>query len=463
MPAPLLLPLLLACAPGGMSARAAFVQDVLVEDNRIWLTRDPAQVARKFAAMADDPYDFMRGTVALHFADLARPRAARTPTRFLASAEATAVLIVGDPHPENATLCHPEPGQRGGPSLEFVDLDAAGFGPWTLDVRRAALGLQMLGDATAGCGATCRDRSVDAMARAYAARMLDPATEPPPLGHIVEDLVERAEERGPLARRIEGLTAGAPAAGRHFVHTADTRLAPLRREEADLLDGALADWRESEAAPGTVRVLDRARRYGSGISSQPALRFAVLWDEGGDGPEDDHLLQIREVIDPPAPPGRALDQVALFRDNAERVEYAARTLWSRPDADPRAAGLRARGYDLKSVSWMDWLQPIDHDKVAEEWVEGDYAAEDLADLGATLGHVLAGTHARGETASGRSAARVIRGDLERGGGETALRAEVRAHAVEDRERLLRDHALFVELLRTEGPLLGARDLVEDVR
>jgi uncharacterized protein (DUF2252 family) len=462
LPLPLLATLL-ACAPGGISARAAFVQDVLVEDNRIWLTRDPALVARKFEAMAADPYDFMRGTVALHFADLARPRPGRTPTRFLGSAEATATLIVGDPHPENATLCHPEPGQGGAPTLEFVDLDAAGYGPWTIDVRRAALGLQVLGTSVEGCGPACRDASVAAMAGAYAAHIEDPALAPPLPGLIVEDLIERAAERGPTGRRIERLVREGDDGARRFLHTEDTRLQPLSPEESALLDAALEDWRATGLQGGPMRVLDRARRLGSGISSQPALRFAVLWDGGEDGPEDDRLLQIREVVDAPVPPGRALAQVGVFDDNAERVEYAARVLWSRPDADPLAAGLRARGYDLKSVSWMDWLQPIDHDKIAEEWAAGDYGPADLVALGATLGHVLAASHARGDTASGAPAGPVIRADLERGGGAPALRAEVLAHAREDRDRLLADHGLFVELLQTEGPLLGASDLVEDVR
>ena len=76
-------PALVGCAPVGPGARAAYVQDVLLADNRIWLTREPDRIADTFASPADDAYDFMRGTLALHFADLARPRIDQETTRFL--------------------------------------------------------------------------------------------------------------------------------------------------------------------------------------------------------------------------------------------------------------------------------------------------------------------------------------------------------------------------------------------
>ncbi|MEC7948034.1 MAG: DUF2252 family protein [Myxococcota bacterium] len=454
---------LLACSPGGPTARAAFIQEVLVEDNRVWLTRDPDLVARKFNAMADDPYDFMRGTVALHFADLARPRAARTPTRFLGTPSSTSVLLVGDPHPENATLCHPETGQPGAPSLEFVDLDAAGFGPWTVDVRRAALGLRILAGGLPGCDADCQEDGVVAMATAYSRRIMDTEPSSPEAGRIIGDLVERAAERGPENRRLRKLTSEAREGRRRFMHTDDTRLEPLSRQERAVVDEAMHAWRNRGDAPQDMRVLDRARRFGSGISSQPALRFAVAWDRGDPSDEDDRLLQLREVIDPPPPPGRALQQTSLFDDNAQRVEYAATLLWSRADADPRASGLRAGGYDLKTMSWTDWLQPIDHERVLEAWVEGRYTPADIEMLGATLGDVLAGSHGRGETASGRGSRAVIRADLESGGGPAALRGELRTVSRLDTRQLERDHRIFIDLLDSQGPLLGAEHILEGVR
>ena len=459
---PLASALLFACAPGGVSARAAFVQDVLVEDNRIWLTRDPALVARKFETMAADPYDFMRGTVALHFADLARPEPGRTPTRFLRSTAATAILLVGDPHPENATLCHPEPGHAGDPTLEFVDLDAAGFGPWTLDLRRAALGIEVLGRGLDGCGPGCREAAQAALTLGYVDGLMAPSA-PPGRGRIVDALVARAQRRGGDGARLDALTLRSADGGRHFVHTASSRLEPLSRAEDAVVQAAFGDWLGSGAAPSGVRVLDTARRFGSGVSSQPALRFAVLWDTGLPGPTDDHLLQIREVVDAPVPPGRALPRTASFEDNAARVEFAAATLWSRPDADPWAAGLHGEGLALKSLSWMDWLQPINHDHIGEAWEAGDLETGDIAGLASTLGHLLAASHSRGDTATGEPAGPVIRRDLERGGGAPALLAEVRSLAPHDADRLARDHRIFRSLLETEGPLLGAEALVDGLR
>ena len=46
---------LVGCADVALDERAAFVQEVLVNDNRIWLYRDAPKVADKFEKMADDP------------------------------------------------------------------------------------------------------------------------------------------------------------------------------------------------------------------------------------------------------------------------------------------------------------------------------------------------------------------------------------------------------------------------
>ena len=161
----------LGCAEVGDDARAAFVQDVLVDDNRIWLYRDAAGVADKFEVMASDRYDFMRGSAALHFAELARPTYSGPVTRFLNLPEATEVLLFGDPHPENATVCRAaaSPTEPVPPlTVEFVDLDAAGYGPWTLDLRRLALGMSVLLAELPGCDLDCRQAAMRALARGYA-------------------------------------------------------------------------------------------------------------------------------------------------------------------------------------------------------------------------------------------------------------------------------------------------------
>lgn len=434
------------CADPGAASRAVFLREVLLRDNRVWLSRPQgaALVADKFAKMASDPYFFMRGTAALHFADLARPDAQRPSSAFLTTPDSTAVLLFGDPHPENATVCH---GPDGAPSVEFVDLDASGFGPWTLDLRRAALGLGVLAEGLPGCEEDCRDVATAALVDGYLDGLEGRA---PALGAVFEDLVDEAEDEGTIQQKTLVYAPLRADGSRSLLLGDETALASLSRSENDVLVAILEELQPKAG----IRVLDAARRYGSGVTSLPALRFVLLYDHGDDSPADDGMLQVREVVDPPAFPGRALPRTAAFEGNSERVVVAARRLWSRPEADPFALGAEAGGLAFKSLSWTSWFQDVDHSKVGRDWAEGVLDAADIAALGQDLGRVLGGAHARAGTASGGDAGAVIRADLRAGGGAAVLEAEVLRDARRDRATLASDLALFRQLLVDHGPVLG---------
>ncbi len=456
------------CA-AGPSARAAFVQEVLVRDNRVWLSQDTDLVADKFAVMADDPYDFMRGSVALHFADLSRPDSSRATTRFLRDPAATAVLLVGDPHPENVSVCRADPTAEA-PSppltLEFVDLDAAGFGPWTLDVRRAAIGLRVLTAALDGCDESCAEDTVEAMTDAYSVYLSENEGKERPWGVVFSALLAEATREGRARKKTEGYTTYSASGARSFVldttvEPGGTAILPLDAAETNLADDILAEWSASDAAPDGFRVLDVARRFGSGVSSRPALRFVVAYDLGASGPEDDAMMQIREVVDPPDLPGRAVQGLAPFENNGQRVWSAAQRLWSRPDADARNGYVLAHGRAFKSLSWTSWFQDIDHDKIIDSWNEGYLAPSDLADFGWDLGRLLAGAHSRGGTMSGADARAVILADLDAGGGPEALSAEIVQQSQTDVLQLFLDAGIFADLLDAEGPLLGAERIAQE--
>lgn len=434
------------CADPGSQSRAVFLREVLLRDNRVWLSRPEGAelVADKFAKMASDPYFFMRGTAALHFADLARPDARRPPTSFLTTPDSTAVLLFGDPHPENATVCH---GPDGAPTVEFVDLDASGFGPWTLDLRRAALGLGVLAEGLPGCGPDCLEAATTALVEGYLDGLEGRA---PALGAVFEDLVDEAEDEGTTQQKTLRYAPLRADGSRALLLGEETDLAPLGRAENDVLQAVLA---ELEPKAG-IRVLDAARRYGSGVTSLPALRFVLLYDTGDDSPADDGMLQVREVVDPPAFPGRAIPRTAAFEGNSERVVVAARRLWSEPEADPFAFGVETGAMDFKSLSWTAWFQDVDHLKVGRDWAEGELSAADIVELGEDLGRVLGGSHARAGTASEGDAGAVIADDLRAGGGGEVLVAEVLRDARTDRRTLASDHALFQQLLVDHGPVLG---------
>lgn len=459
------------CAEVEDDARAAFIQDVLVDDNRLWLVRDAPKVADKFVTMADDPYDFMRGSAALHFADLARPVSGRATTRFLNYPAATTVLIFGDPHPENATVCRPDPTEAEPDpplSVEFVDLDAAGYGPWTLDLRRAALGLAVMHSELPDCAADCWEDTVRALARGYVSGLEPSAVVSVPRakaedteawGEFFVDLFEEAIEEGEEQKKTDKY-APLDEAGidRAFVLGEETRLYALTPDEQRIL----ATLVERMPLPTDFRLLAATRRLGSGVSSTPALRYVLLYDLGDDGPADDALMQMREVIDPPVFPGRPVAGLGAFADNHSRVERTAAQLWSRPDADPLHKGALVDGLSWKAVSWTSWFQDVDHTKVAEDWVDDKLALEDLLRLSEDLGRVLAASHARAPTRDGMTGRSVILDDLDGGGGALVLEDELVAHARTDLDQLHVDHDLFVRLLDSEGPLLGAERLADGV-
>lgn len=456
---------LVGCQPlSDRAARKAWLQEQFVADNRVWLTRDPARVADKFARMAGDPYDLMRGNLAVMLADIARPHVDRPPTRFLRSAAATTTLIFGDPHPENAAVCGSPDGADAAVTIEYMDLDAAEYGPWTLDLRRAALGWRTLAAQLDGC--RCEDDVVDALIDGYLDALID--GEQPQLqdrdtaedlhGEVVEDLFDEAGEEGLERRRFYSATTLGPEGQRRLV--IDSEVDPKGKAVLDLTGAERAQAerlleRWARDRPPGFRVLDVARRFGVGVSSRPAVRYVFVWDLGDPGEADDQLAQVREVIDPPAFPGRAPRAPHAFETNGQRAAWTAARLWSLPDADPLNGSVEDGAQSFKSQSWWSWIQDFDREDIVEEWEEGDYTPDDIAALARTLGLVLGGAHGRGDTLGGLPSRGVILEDLSAGGGEPALRAELGRMAAADHRQLLVDHVLFKELLHEEGWLLGA--------
>ncbi|MCK6530438.1 DUF2252 domain-containing protein [Myxococcota bacterium] len=484
---PAVLSVAMALAAGGLPScsgagagedRGAVLRDFLVRDNQRWLGRDPRRVAEKYARMAADPYDFMRGTVGLFLEDVARV-GGRGRTGFLAEPEACAVLLVGDPHPENFGTCAPGGGALAADTasltLEWVDLDGAAFGPYLLDVRRAALGLAMALAGAPGCDAACRSAAIRSLAEGYADRISflatggtgeDEAWTPqvgaPEGGALVQALLDEAWEEGLGREEWEDATVlegDVRRLRRDDALTADGRgaLEPTAPER-DQLQRLVASWHPA-GEPG-LRFLDGVRLYGKGVASLPAVRFLVLFDRGDPGPDDDDLATFREVVDPPPPPGLISLVPGLFPDNAARIVGASQRLWSRPDADARLAGLSDGGQAFKVVSGSSWFQELDHGDIAEAALAGEGGGDAARDLGGALGRALAAAHGRGGTAEGGDAAGAIYRDI---GGRTEAFAEERARdAEEDLALTLGDFALLPGLLAIHGELLGADTLPDDV-
>ena len=465
-------------------SRAAWLQEQLTTENAVWLSRDRSLLAAKYASMAADPYDWMRGTAGLYLADQGRPIADRAPTAFLNEPDALQVLLLGDPHPENIGVLLV--GEGPGPvdevfvdaplSVEWVDLDGSTFGPWLVDLRRAALGMMALTTPLPGCEELCRAEAVRSLARGYATELMtleagepgwSASTRTSGEGAIVADLWEESVEEGAERRRLNRETV---FEGQERVLVRDQGLdaegkghIALTKEEQATVDRLLTRYSGDDAAPAGFRVLDVVRRIGSGVASLPAERYLVLYDRGDVGPHDDQLFQIREVVDPSwlDPTGQTPAYTAsvggLFDDNAQRLVGAPRRLWAAAEGDVRLAGLRDGVRSFKVTSWGSFAQGLDHARILRKWEEADFNAGDTAALGEVLGRAIASAHARAPDPTDASVLPALAADLRSAGDDfvEVLAEELATSALADHASLMTDHSLFLELLETWGPLLGA--------
>ncbi len=450
----LLPPILLLAACGAPSdARRLWLIDRLVQDNLVWMSRDPALLAGKFSVMAADPYDYMRGSASVFLADQARPGTDRPATAFLRDPDAGTILLAGDPHPENFGTFWSDGALR----IDLNDLDGAAHGPWLWDLRRACLGLGVGFAADGDRTGASFVGPIQALARAYVDEITrEQAGEPAvdtrergAFGVLVEDLLVGQEEKiAEDAVRAEWapVADGVRALADLSINEVGRGQLPLTDDESIQLAALLQRW---ETRPAGFRVLDVARRFGVGVASRPAVRYAVLWDQGVDGPDDDQLLQLREVVDPPAVPGRVRDLPGPYADQADRVMATARSLWAAPQLDPLFVALTDGVMTFKLQSWSDRQEGFEH----EALLDAATSTADLEGLADLMGRILAAAHARAPRLDRQPGLAVLADEVVGRGDELA--DELVLAAAADVARTLTDHALFVAALDERGPWLGA--------
>ena len=462
----MLLILLTGCSSQFASSRALWLRQTLADENAYWLARNPAGLADKYGAMAADRYDYMRGSAGTWYADIARQSRERTATVLLEETEP--ILLVGDAHPEN--LSTTVPGRMPLPTeadpipelgLELIDLDAASYGPWLLDLRRSALSLRVEAAPLRGCDNACIEAAIAKLVDAYIAGALGEDA-PSVQGAIIENLLAKAIAEGQARKKYDKSTTSTIVSDRQFrvdqgLDENGVGLLPLTEAEQSQIDRLMAVY----DGPEGFRVLDTARRFGTGISSRAAVRYLVLYDLGDDTTETDNgIITVRETSDPPLIPGLFAEVGDRYYTNAERIEAASAMLWSTPEADAAAAGLIDGELTFKVLTWSSWFQDADHLSVLEAWEDGVIDAGDFMEMAGVLGHALGSSHRRGETAAGGSAAATLERDL--AGDAEVLLAEILETSASDDLALQRDYLLFQALLADHGPLLGAEQIASDL-
>jgi len=436
-------------ARGADDAREALLVQTLVEADRELAFLRPERVAAKYVLMQSGAQPFLRGTAGVFYRDLTRLFGDGIVAH---AAESELTQLFGDLHLENAGATYDADGML----FECIDHDATVRGPPAWDVRRAALGLAVgVGEARPGA----IDRAVAALAAAYADGLdLLVAGAPPsplraPLGAIVDDLLAKGAKRRDSREELTRYTRIDPETGRRRLLRNDEQV-DLRWPFSLSVDHALARYRATRKGgrgdDAAFALKDAVEKLGSGIASYANLRYWLLVEGPTPGEDDDLLLELKEERDPPQPVallGRGPTTLGAPVDNGRRVLEGALSLHASPTEEPDLGAVTVEGvaFQVRSVSRA--RRDVDVADLTADLTAGTYDDADVEALGAALGRLLAGAHARSVAPTALVATL---------GPRSSWVATVVADAAADRARLLADRALFDHALATRGPLLGAR-------
>lgn len=459
---------LAACASA--TGREAEIVLAMVRADGPLLRSRPALVAGKYARMArfdegrEGLYDYYRGEAPVFRADLADARLPIARTRFPAALPLP--FTMGDAHPENFGILV---GADGVAALEPNDLDAADRLPYHYDLRRLTVGLVLAvrasnadDDAAHQTAVAAEADVVRACARAYregihalaAGAAIERFTDDRGSA-VIADLFARSDEG--RTTTLASLTTLGADGQRHLVRgpldPADREqvLVPLAESAMRALPGLLERTRRVASpsrAPEEMRVLDAARLLGSGVASWPRVRMLVLVRGATDAPDDDVVLEVKELGDSGAPavvpPYRVADEPSA------RLERARALVWAVPDADPRwVSSPSLVGMPVQVRSETDA-----HPTLRVRRLHGELGTvEALSDLARVLGALLARVTARDLDGSRAPAAAIdaaIASDP-----DGFVEDEVRV-AIDEADRIEADFETFRTALDELGPTLGVR-------
>ena len=320
------------------------------------------------------------------------------------------VPSIGDPHVENFGVLRASDGTL---AIEPNDFDAADRAPYLWDVRRLVSSMAISAlianeddlSARAVTAASARDiaRATAAGYRAaieHAASGALPERVTPmtaPQSVLLTDAFTRSERDQAIRRDLTDLTdlAGAQRRlKRGVVDPTDTQnvFADLPPSAYASLPQAIAEWRSTLIAPppeSDLVLLDAVREMGSGVSSWPRVRLVLLVRGPTDAPDDDVLLELKELADSGIaglyPPGVHHDDVGL------RIIETSREAWARPDAAPLWGATRWVGLPCQIRVETQGQKNLRISRMVG--ARGTPAA--IAQLGTVLGSILGRVHSSG--------------------------------------------------------------------
>lgn len=372
--------------------RRLHVRQTLIEDNQARIENRPHGAQTKFDALASDLFSFFRGTALLYYRDHAG-----------SDAHLPIVLTVGDVHPENFGVM---PNSDGAPFFGVNDFDEAWAAPFSYDIKRGATGFWIVA-AQHGDRKKDRRRIVHAFVRGYLDAMHAYAHD-----DRSSTFQFRHDNSPPMIRSLlQGAMTSRAGFLAKLVDPATTRFRPSKKRvpnssrvpefqdvvdryvKANEMDGLLR--RES-----FFRVLDVARKKGSGTASLGLDRFWVLIE--GRSPEPDgcvvlEMKQTRRSALHGLVPADDVDPGGDHPASARRVVAAHQVHLVGGDPLYGFAEIDGRSFLVRERS--PFKDEIDLD---------DLDTDDLAEYAGICGQALAQPHARSAAEAG-----IMAGDGER--------------------------------------------------
>ncbi len=404
-------------------ARRAHVVSVLWADHAAARVDNPEGVAAKLKKLEDNAFVFFRGTAAVFYRDLAG-----------LDTTAPHVLLNGDVHPENFGIVTDAHG-----ALQFGvnDFDEATPGPFTFDVRRGAVGFDLLAHQR-GMSDDDKAAAVDAFVDGYVDGLQEfaknhdeeaPAFDKKNAPAVIEDLFKKAAKKdrdGLLERFVDD--------GR-FVSSEDLTPVSDRAPAFAFALRAVRDANNLRLVNGLTStgkrpvVKDVAIKKNSGTGALDKARYYVLVEGPSKKGDDDVILEFKEegrsVID------RTKNQ-SLFHT---RLQHAQRVVHARHTQLADSAGVS--GHTVVDGKTFLVRERSPH-KASVNVDKLDAGA--LRDYAAACGRALAHAHARGEIGGDphEIETRILKSFDER-----AFETEIVQWADQYATQVVADHAAFV--------------------
>ncbi len=405
--------------------RRQHVRQTLLEDHRKRIENRPEGAQLKFDTLAEDVFSFFRGTALLYYRDHGG-----------SDAHLPIVFTVGDVHPENFGVM---PNSDGAPFFGVNDFDEAWAAPFSYDVKRGATGFWIVATEN-GVKKKHRCRIVRSFVEGYLGAMRSYSQDdrsstfqfrldnsPPMIRSLLKGaMTERAEF---LAKYVDGATSRFRPSRKRVPHSSripDFQKVVDRYAKAN-------DLGDVPRPKSFFRVLDVARKKGSGTQSLGLDRFWVLLEGWDPDPAQSVIIELKQT--------RRSALYGLVPDNdstpeekdsetARRVVTAHQVHLVGGDPLYGFAELDGRSFLVRERS--PFKDDIDVD---------DLDADGLVEYAAICGQALAQPHARSDAETG-----IMEGNAERSVLAAVIPALFAADVVEFAEtaarRVYDDHALF---------------------